>query len=158
MALLSCFGEREDALGEGGSDLGYGGITHSVAIEFDTYDSYCTHDDPNGNHVSINTCGKDPNTAHHRASITCNTAVDPMADGKPHTVSIALVPVKPDDPEPANYKISVWMEDTIIVSEAELPYAPLLTSEGFWMGFTAATGGLSQEHRISGFRCYLVRQ
>jgi len=40
-----------ETLGRGGSDLGYGGIPNSVAVEFDTFENADRTDDPNDNHI-----------------------------------------------------------------------------------------------------------
>jgi len=40
-----------ETLGRGGSDLGYGGIPNSLAVEFDTFENADRSDDPNDNHI-----------------------------------------------------------------------------------------------------------
>lgn len=40
---------------------GFGGIPSSIAIEFDTYQSADRTLDPNGNHISVHSCGTSPN-------------------------------------------------------------------------------------------------
>lgn len=68
---------------------GYGGIPCSVAVEFDTYQSFDRTLDPNGNHISIHTCGTAPNSAHHDYSLGCTTSFGGVInDGKIHTCKI----------------------------------------------------------------------
>jgi len=50
-----------EIIGEGGCELGYGGISHCLAIEFDLYQNEDKCRDPNGNHISIQTRGSAPN-------------------------------------------------------------------------------------------------
>lgn len=153
-------GARADALGEGGSGLGYAGVARSVAVELDTHDSYATHDDPNGNHVAVLTRGAAPNTAHHRAARACNTAVPPLADGRAHRVAVAFEWDAGSDEsseEDASLVLSVWLDGAPALWRVAVPAAPLLGGPGLWLGFTAATGGLSQEHRVRDIRCYQVR-
>ena len=55
-------GSGKTALGVPGGGVGYTGIRNSLAIELDTtQDSW----DPNGNHVAMQSCGTQPNTAAH---------------------------------------------------------------------------------------------
>lgn len=158
-------GAGGDALGEGGSGLGYGGIARSVAVELDTYDSYATHDDPNGNHVGVHTRGAAPNSAHHRAARACNTAVPPLADGRAHRVATAFEwdegnnkdkdkGDENEDERGAMLVLSVWLDDAPVLWRVPVPAAPLLGGPGLWLGFTAATGGLSQEHLVRDIHCY----
>ncbi|KAI8852694.1 hypothetical protein BC829DRAFT_57280 [Chytridium lagenaria] len=76
------------ALGKGGSELGYGGIPHSLAVEFDTYRSEDSCNDPIGDHISVHTRGKTPNSAHHAFSLGCTTRVPKLATGKPVWVRV----------------------------------------------------------------------
>jgi hypothetical protein len=48
-----------NSVGASGGSIGYGGISNSIGIEFDTFDNGSGPDfgDPNGNHVGINTGG-----------------------------------------------------------------------------------------------------
>lgn len=61
-----------------------------MAVEFDTYESGELAD-PNGNHISVQTCGKQPNSSHHRNSLACSTAIGQLNDGQTHKVRVALV-------------------------------------------------------------------
>src|SRR5262245_46351059 len=82
------------ALGEAGGGLGYAGVANSLAVEFDTY---CNVElaDPNGNHISVQTLGLQPNSADQTvASLgsTGTTLATNLSDGAVHTVRITYVP------------------------------------------------------------------
>lgn len=80
------------AIGKGGCDLGYAGIESSLAVEFDTYQNFDRTADPNDNHISVQTCGKSPNTAHHNFSQGCTTNFgSSLRDGKSHVCKITYV-------------------------------------------------------------------
>jgi uncharacterized repeat protein (TIGR01451 family) len=111
-----------DTGGTDGCSLGYGddpantgctsttgGIPSSLAIEFDTFQNT---DDPNANHVAIQSCGTAANSSDNLvngvlgAPGPCNLAINPltgvtnpitglpinMADGSVHTVTITYTP------------------------------------------------------------------
>jgi len=125
------------ALGQGGCELGYGGIPNSLAIEFDTYESMDRCSDPNGNHISVHTCGNLPNSAHHRHSRKCARNVPLLADGRVHDVAIHY----------HENQIEVFLDHRLVLS-VNLNLASLLGTSNAWIGFTAATGGLNQAHVI----------
>lgn len=69
------------AIGTGSSGMGYGGIPRSLAVEFDTWKD--AGGDPNANHISVQSRGKDPNSADHQYSLGVSTAIpalDPYQD------------------------------------------------------------------------------
>jgi len=73
--------DSEKALGGSGSDLGYGGIINSFAVEFDTYYNPELLE-PYENHISIHTRGhRDVNSAHQSFSIGSTTQVRDLTDG-----------------------------------------------------------------------------
>jgi uncharacterized repeat protein (TIGR01451 family) len=105
------------ALGGTGAAIGYGGgfafpydgetttsgIANSLAIEFDTHLDE-SNSDPNANHVAVQSCGPNSNSADHNATyspsvdvlIPCKLAIATapvtLADGNPHTVRIDYAP------------------------------------------------------------------
>ncbi|PRP84896.1 hypothetical protein PROFUN_07550 [Planoprotostelium fungivorum] len=134
--------EGPSAKGRDGSDLGYGGIPRSVAIEMDTYDSG-THGDPSGNHVSVNSRGELPNSAHHSFSLGCTRELAvQLADGGVHHVKVVYLDgslyVYVDDLQRAVLKVKILLTDYLGSGQA-------------WIGFTASTGGLSQVHDLLSF-------
>lgn len=131
------------ALGDAGAQLGYGGIPYSVAVEFDNFISQDSCKDPNDNHVSINTRYERPNTAHHAASLAiCTEPAESIADGKPHD---AIISFKTDT-------IDVWFDSKHIIHLHGWDMKRLLNDkQRCWIGFTGATGGLSQRLDILSF-------
>ncbi|KAI9346556.1 hypothetical protein BDR26DRAFT_855751 [Obelidium mucronatum] len=146
------------ALGNGGSGMGYAGIPHSVAIEFDMYASRDSCNDPDGNHVSIQTCGSQPNSAHHRHSRGCSSRVPSLAEGKLLAVRVVW--------NLAENNLDVFMNDDVsggqvfeLVVRGNVELANVLKGGGtsdWFVGFTAATGGLSQVHQLISFNMYLT--
>jgi hypothetical protein len=128
-------------------------MDHSIAIEFDTYESGDTCNDPNGNHISIHTEGTAPNTSHHRASLGYTTTIPVLNQGVClncrilYSDSSLIVQLKDSTLEslfktilriPINIQKTLHFED-----------APTV-----WMGFTASTGALHQKHEILDFFIY----
>jgi len=141
------------ALGPGGCGMGYGdsstgcapaagGIPASLAIEFDTYQN---GDDPNNNHVAIQSCGANPNSIDNESDgvpASCNLALNSslpitLADGKIHTVVISYS-------GPSTTLLDVMIDGHDLFSGGvtiNLDTLLSLTSGNAWVGFTAATGG-----------------
>jgi peptide-N4-(N-acetyl-beta-glucosaminyl)asparagine amidase len=63
---------NDQIIGKGGSGLGYENIPNSIAIEFDTYQNIDTSNDPNGNHISVQTRGENNNSSNHDYSLGIN--------------------------------------------------------------------------------------
>lgn len=127
------------ALGGGGGDLGFAGVARSVAIEFDTYVNGESND-PSENHVSVQTRGVQGNSADHAFSFGSSSLIVDLNDGLQHTIRV----------ESAQGFLRVFVDDVIPVLQVEidLPATLGLTGTDAWVGFTAATGGLSQRHRV----------
>lgn len=148
-SALTALGPSNDGcgLGFGDSSTGCtptdsGGIPQSLAIEFDTYQNA---DDPNNNHVAIQSCLTGPNSIDVIGGL-CNIADNPnlsslpvpvtLADGNVHTVTI-------------NYSgPSTKLLDVILDGNDLFPGGVVfdmttigLNSGNAWVGFTAATGG-----------------
>src|SRR5215470_15623779 len=79
------------ALGATGGGMGYGGITNSVAVEFDTFRNALTGD-PNGNHISIHTGGTAANSNLEDHSLGIAANLPNMSDGNIHTAGILYTP------------------------------------------------------------------
>lgn len=137
------------ALGSGGAQLGYGGIPCSVAVEFDNYLSQDSCEDPNDNHVSINTRYERPNTAHHAASLAmCTEPADSISDGKAHDVVIAFTAEM----------IEVWFDSKHIIHLHKWDMERIVNGkQRCWVGFTGATGGLSQRLDILSFDLSIIK-
>lgn len=74
-------------VGDGGSGIGFAGIPNSIAIEFDVNQSPDLQEQ-SGNHVSIQTCWVQPNSAHNRSSIASGSPAFQLSDSRPHTAMI----------------------------------------------------------------------
>jgi len=149
-------GGRE--LGKGGAELGYGGLKNSVAIEFDTYENSDRTEDPNDNHISIHTRGVEANEAHHSASIACTKYNDipSLKTGNPIHIRIIYNPEAP--------QLAIQLTDdmnadyvTVLTASVSLDQLIRLDEEGkAWIGFTGATGGLSQLQVIYAWKLFLL--
>ncbi|MGA3211079.1 MAG: L-type lectin-domain containing protein, partial [Terriglobales bacterium] len=143
------------ALGPDGCGIGYGGsstgctsgsgIPNSLAIEFDTYQDI---DDPNNNHIAVQSCGTAPNSSDNKNDPTCNLATNSnlgtitLADGNVHSVTITYAP-PPAGNGPGS--LNVILDNTILFPATGVPVnlSTLLSlaNGNAWAGFTAATGG-----------------
>ena len=82
--------DRTHAIGNPGKSIGYGGISNSIAFEFDTWWNP-TNGDLFTDHVSIQSKGTLPNEAGKSARLLLSQAVD-LADGAEHEVKIVYYP------------------------------------------------------------------
>jgi peptide-N4-(N-acetyl-beta-glucosaminyl)asparagine amidase len=134
--------------------LGYSGIKRSIAVEFDTYEGRDSCADPSSNHISIHTRGELGNSSHHRHSLGCTSNI-PSLGGE--GVIYARIVYRP------SRQIEVFLcvagegasacRDEDFISVLDVRDVDVNFTEGY-VGFTAATGGLHQEHRILDFRLY----
>jgi hypothetical protein len=142
-------------LGKSGCGLGYDGIIKSVAIELDTYSNDNVRD-PNGNHISIHTHGHDPNSSHHKYSKGCNSHIPLLNTGQLYGCRVYV----------NQKKISVFLSENcqlspafnakdyylVVEAQEESIWALMQELSNVWVGMTATTGGLSQEHAIYYFQ------
>ncbi|KAJ1555891.1 peptide-N4-(N-acetyl-beta- glucosaminyl)asparagine amidase [Cladochytrium tenue] len=150
------------AVGTGGAGLGYAGLPRSLAVEFDTYQGRDTAGDPSDNHVAVMSRGAAPNSPHHRFALACCTRAPPL-HGRPLAARVVY--------RAAQRSLAVWLAE--VTGEAaddplkDEDYACLLEAEGVdlaevvqapdaFLGFTAATGGISQAHSILFFTVHLA--
>ncbi len=124
-----------DALGATGGSLGLSGITSSVAIEFDTYQNPT---DPNANHVAVNVNG---NVAQ---SLFTNT---PSLDLNSGATRYAWVDYNGTTNRLRVFLSATAAKPTTPVLSASLDLTSILGGTAY-AGFTAATGGLANNHRI----------
>jgi hypothetical protein len=157
------------ALGQAGGAIGYGGsvpptpttlgIENSLAVEFDTYANPW---DPNANHVAVQSCGPEPNTADHTAtrsdSVTsCKLAINSspinLADGQPHTVKIEYT--SSSECGDCSSHLQVTLGNSLVLS-VNVDLGTLLnlanpsdtTADSAYVGFTAATGAFVENNDI----------
>jgi hypothetical protein len=153
------------ALGSTGSGLGYGAadageeaIAKSLAIEFDTFslkeagaDDGMDFGDPNGNHISVHSRGPEPNNVDESYSLgTVTEGLPSFKDGKPHTVKVSYTPgslkIYVDNMEKPVQTLAIKLD---AFSGKGFQNASVLDADGkAWVGFTAGTGGLWENHDI----------
>jgi Bacterial lectin len=144
------------ALGGGRNGLGYSGIPNSLAVEFDTLQNppedfgAGTLGDPNGNHISVQTRGKEANSANTAFSLGFTAQAEPATPlftvGR-HTTKIVYKPGNPGN-------ITIYldnMERPILNAHVNLAELLSLDEGKAWVGFTAATGRRFQAHDIYTF-------
>ena len=142
------------ALGGGRNGLGYSGIPNSLAVEFDTVQNppedfgAGTRGDPNGNHISVQTRGKEANSANADFSLGSTTqgppAIPLFADGSVHTTKVAYTPGT----------LRIFLDDLtkpVLTVPVDLGTKLRLDEGKAWVGFTAATGRRFQAHDILSF-------
>jgi len=141
--------ERSSAMGWWGAALGYSswppdnaiGISHSLAVEFDTYQNGGYWGDPAHDHVSINSHGTEPNDADHHYSLACSWAIPTLADGSVHSARITYLPGN----------MSVYLDGAAspaVSVPVDLPQLLGLPDGHAWVGFTAGTGALTANEDI----------
>ena len=144
-----------DALGFYGGGIGYDGIFNSLAVEFDTYSNDSTQIenfyDPNGNHLAVQSNGKNANSSKHMPKIMkgMNKSILPLkADGTLYYVKIEYITV----PNTLNIyldTISNFSDPVLSVNNINLDKLLNLTdSSTAFIGFTSATGCAVENHDI----------
>jgi len=156
------------ALGQAGGAIGYDGIPNSLAVEFDTYNNAGPgpNNDPNANHVGVQSCGTNPNSADHNATYNdgqsfCNLGLNPnlflpnenvntLSDGNQHTATVDYTPPAPNCPSCLGV-LNVSLDGVNLFSEGiQVNLATLLSLDNgtAWVGFTGATGAFSENDDI----------
>jgi glucose/arabinose dehydrogenase len=120
------------AIGGSGASLGYTGITNSVAVEFDTFPSA---GDPNNNHISLVS-----------GTTTFKTAA-PSFDLNSGTRYYAWVDYNGVSDVLAVYVSTTATKPALALMKTTVDLEVVVGTQAFF-GFTAATGGLNDSHRI----------
>lgn len=130
------------ALGGGGSGLGYDGIPGpALVLEFDTFHSSGLAD-PDGMHIAIQNAASARHGSH---TLSLVQGVPRMNNAKDIEIFFELKRTT----DSSFWTAGLWIK----FSEAREWHCVNNTSgvtipEQFWVGFSAATGGLCQEHHV----------
>jgi hypothetical protein len=137
-----------DPATSGGGGLGYQLLTHSVAVEFDTFQNP-ENSDISSNEIGIQSCGSSANTAIH-GDCSFGMPVDPssegfsppilIADGSVHTATISL--------QDGVFRVTIDTQLVIQQPEFDLGNLGLDANQDAIVGFTAATGVFDENHDI----------
>ena len=135
-----------NALGGSGGAIGYDGITSGLAIEFDTVrNTAAVHpvgvDDPDGNHISIQSRGTIPLSADTKYSLASTSAIADFSDSVVHDVLVRY----------SGGTLSIFLDnfDSPVLSYGiDLRTYLGLTDGNAFVGFTAATGANVSKHEV----------
>jgi hypothetical protein len=125
-------------VGNVGSGIGYQGIPHSLGIEFDTWDNGSSANDPDDNHIGIDTNGNNKSIKTHSEKTKFNNGavwfgwVDYDGDNQKLEVRYNSSNLRPQTPA--------------LTCTINLP--KLLVQEDAYIGFTSATGLSYNVHDI----------
>ena len=114
------------------------GISQSLALEFDTWQSGPCFGEPGGGnagrHIAVCTNGIDPNTGRFDKSLAGQANPINFEDNVAHTVRVVY--------DATVHVLRVYMDDlTVPLFDAKVDLEYLIQSPTAWVGFTAATGG-----------------
>jgi len=136
------------ALGRFGKGIGYAGIPKSIAVEFDTYFNFESND-PNGNHVAVQTGGTLANQVDHKAPFllgSSSTLETIHNDGRPYFARISY-----DGNAMYVYVNETGVFTTPVLTVTNVNISSLIglgPDPTVWMGFTSATGIAWAQHEI----------
>jgi Legume lectin domain len=138
-----------DPATSGGGGIGFQLLTHSVAVEFDTFPNP-ENSDLSSSEIGIQSCGSSANTANHQScsfgdvdTSTLNTPIF-IADGNVHTATITYCTTCDGD------QLTVAVDSQIVLSTRafNLGSIGLDSNQDAFVGFTAATGLFDENHDI----------
>lgn len=161
----SVSGNAAAPIGGTGSDNGYGGtpgIANALAIELDMYQmSSAPYNDTSGNEISVHTMGAAAINAWESSSVGRVTPPIPMNDQSVHTLRVNYVPGGSPSGSPGT--LSIYLDNMVVpvlvaaydfgtggtYVNSGTPAPGLSLPNGTaYVGFSAATGGLSQSHEV----------
>ncbi|MBM2816493.1 MAG: Por secretion system C-terminal sorting protein [Ignavibacteria bacterium] len=143
------------ALGFPAGNMGFAGISNSVAIEFDTYNNKTDMNDPDGNHVAVFCNGTNGNYAFHNSQFCLGTSSNIPQMRADNTLYYAKIDY---NMEPG--KLRVWLDNTgkfdgspaLTIDKFDLAKAINLDNGRAYIGFTSATGDSYQIHEIQSWK------
>ncbi|KAF1333679.1 Lectin domain-containing protein, partial [Globisporangium splendens] len=109
--------DHELAIGDGGMELGYGGLRNALAVEFDTWFNY-EQLDVYKNHVSVHASGKnevDEVRANHTYALGATSNILDLTDGQ-HLVKIRYDPNLDDGSTCISVFVAELFEDHFVVN------------------------------------------
>jgi peptide-N4-(N-acetyl-beta-glucosaminyl)asparagine amidase len=129
------------AIGTDGCGIGYDGISRSIAVELDTWQTVDRCNDPSNNHISVHTRGTLPNSSHHANSLGCTEVPFVMNDGVAHLIEIQY--------DSEKKVMDIWADGTPLL-EVKVDVMQMLSLEDgkVWFGVVGATGGVGQIHEL----------
>jgi len=143
-------------IGMYGGGLGYESIPNSLAIEFDTFANDSTqienYNDPNGNHVAVQTNLSNPNTAKHGSpqTLAINSNILPLIADSSHIYNIKINYNSKDSSlyvftDTLNYFGDPVLKLHPFVIQDEIN---LVQGNSIFIGITAATGYAWERHDL----------
>ncbi len=139
-------------VGGGGGDIGYAGMANSLAVEFDMWNNGDGDNDPDGNHVGVQTRGAQENSHFGDATVAQASPTVQMDDGEVHVVRIDYVPgqmrVFVDNLQVPLLNAAVDLTALAPTEGNPLGDNILDESGAAYIGFTAGTGAAIQNHDI----------
>ncbi len=142
-----------NAIGGGGSGMGYTGLANSLAVEFDIFNFNDL--ERNNNHIAVQSNGAQGNMWEPEFTLplgqgnNAQVIATPPLIGAPRTVRVEYRP---------GTRFTVFYEGTQIINLANFNLAAVPTTRGpesildangaVWVGFTGATGGLNASQRV----------
>ena len=132
-----------------GGDIGYTGLTNSVAIELDDFRNAW---DLDANHVAIQSCGASANTSNHTQCLMARTTSlqTLIADGNPHKVVVKYSPPNCDGQacqNPNNLQVSLD-GNQVLAATFDLARLGLDANDDAFVGFVGRTGALDANQDI----------
>jgi hypothetical protein len=130
------------ATGTGGGQMGFGGITPSLIVELDTYvNTGAPSFDPNSDHIGVQKNGSNAHVAPDMiaAPVSALNPVGNIETGNWYTLRVTY------NPDTDNLKVFFNCVERISTT---VDLAAILGTNLVRWGFTAGTGGLSNQHRV----------